>query len=189
MTVGDILNKTGIMIGRPDISDYFSDGGGMGDETYQDVAILLKILNLVVSELSNTYYPLITRQEVTFEDGKFYYDVLERRVVKILDVQDYLGNKVDYLENAEYIELVNNSDSTTLTLVYQFAPEQYFEDSEIGYSEKDIPSRVIAYGVAAEYCISKSRFEEAVMHHNRYIWAIKELKGIKNTKIKGRSWL
>ena len=190
MTVGDILIKAGIMIGRPDIADFFVDQINIGDETYQDVALLLKIVNVVVNELSNTYFPLKTEQDVTFEDGIFAYENLEKKVVKILEVRDYLGNKVEFTEKTEYIELVKNqSPSLMLTVVYQFAPEMYYEESEIEYSEKDVPAIVIAYAVASEYCLSQSRFSEAVMHHNRYVLAIQELKGIKNGKIKGRSWL
>ncbi len=189
MTVGDVLKNVGIMIGRPDIVDFFGEQMNVGYETYDDVMSLLKILNLVVSELSNTYFPLTTEQDVTFYNGQLPYADLEKRVVKVIEIYDYLGNKVDYKENAEYIELVGEfSDSIMLTISYQFAPYDYYEDSEIGYAEKDVPARIIAYGVAAEFCISQSRFEEAVMHHNRYILALQELKGPKNKKIKARSW-
>ena len=71
MTVGDVLKKVGIMIGRPDICDVFNGGGKVGYESYEDMTFLMKILNLVVGDLSNTYLPLITEQDVYFEDGKF----------------------------------------------------------------------------------------------------------------------
>jgi len=189
MTVGDILKYVGIMISRIDVCDYFGEQNNNGEETYFDILTLLKIINLVVSELSSTYLPLTTEQNVTFDDGKFAYSDLEKKVVKILDVHDGMGNKISYTETAEYIELDSTYSSTSaLTVVYQFAPEEYNEESEIDYDEKDIPARVIAYGVAAEYCISQSRFDEATFHYDRYISAIQELKGVKNRKIKARSW-
>ncbi len=189
MTVIDIIDNVGILIGRPDMVDMFGEMSNAQNETYEDVTLILKIINMVVRELSTTYFPLIAEQKVTFSNGKFAYEGLEKKVVKIIDVQDHLGNKVAYVEGAERIELDSSySPSSTLTVVYQFVPEAYTEESEIEYKEKDIPARVIAYGVAAEYCISQARFSEAVMHHNRYMLALQELKDIKNKKIKVRSW-
>ncbi len=189
MTVKDILINTAILLGREDIIDYFGEQARIGEETYPDVLFLIKIIGLVVSELSGTYFPLVYRQDVSFSNGEFAYSELEKKAVKIIDVCDCLGNKVNYVEDVEQIRLVDkNSGSTKLTIVYQYLPEEYYEDSEIDYKEKDIPARVIAYGVAAEYCISKSMFEQAVMHHKRYTFALQEIKSPKNVKIKGRSF-
>ena len=189
MTVGDILKNVGVMIGRPDVTDFFCEQGNIGYETYDDVMFLTKIINIVVNELSSTYFPLITEQDVTFYDGQFSYLDFEKRVVKIIEVCDCLGNKVNYKEGIEYIELEGEYPSEImLTVKYQFTPSEYFEDSQIDYAEKDIPARVIAYGVAAEYCINQARFSEAVMHHNRYMLALQELKAPKNKKLKARSW-
>ena len=189
MTVGDVLKNVGIMIGRQDVTDFFGEQINIGNDTYEDVLLLLKILNIVVSELSSTYLPLVASQEVEFYNGEFAYLDLEKKVVKIVDVHDCLGNKVAFKEDVEVVKLEGSyPDSTMLTICYQYMPEDYYEDSEIGYSEKDIPARVIAYGVAAEYCINQARFEEAVMHHNRYVLGIQEMKGPKNKTIKSRSW-
>ena len=189
MTVGDVLKNVGILIGRPDVTDFFGDQANMGYETYQDIVFLTKIVGLVVSELSSTYMPIIKKEEVTFYGGQCSYYDLEKKVVEIVDVCDYLGNKIAFKQHAEYIELEGEyPEEIMLTISYQFVPDDYYEESEIGYDEKDIPARVIAYGVAAEYCINQTRFEEAVMHHNRYMLALQELKGIKNRKVKARSW-
>ncbi len=190
MTVRDILINTGVMIGRPDVVDYFCDQVNMGEDVYEDIAFLVKIVNVVITELASTYIPLTTKEEVTFYDGKFQYAEFYKKAVKIVAVYDNLGNKIAFTETAEYIQLENfNSKSLNLTVEYQFLPEEYYEDSEVDYTERIIPAKVLAYGVAAEFCISQSRFEEAVMHHKRYMFALQEIKGIKNASIKSRSWV
>ena len=188
MTVRDVLINTGILIGRADIVDYFGEQAISGEETYQDIMFLLKIINLVINELSTTYLPLTTRQYVYFYSGCYPYNELENKAIKIVNIFDNQGNKVDFIEETEEIKLVDNESDLELIVEYQYVPNEYTEESEIGYKEKDIPSRVIAYGVAAEYCISQSLFEEAVMHHKRYMTALQEMKGLKNIKIKGRSF-
>ena len=188
MTVREVLINTGILIGRQDIVSYFGEQINVGDETYEDVTFLLKIINLVVSELSATYLPLISKQFVTFYDGLLSYDELYGKVVKIINVYDRAGKNVDFIDGAEEILLKDNNSYAELFVEYQYLLEEYTEESEIGYQERDIPARVIAYGVAAEYCISQGKFDEAVMHHKRYMSALQEMKGIKNVKIKGRSF-
>lgn len=189
MTVGDVLKHVGVMIGRPDVVDFFCEQTNVGVDTYTDVEFLTKIISLVVSELSSTYFPLVTKQEVTFVNGQFSYAELEKRVVKVLGVYDCLGNNVEFKTGVEFIELEGeHSKSVTLTISYQYMPQDYYIESEIDYAEKDIPARVIAYGVASEYCINQARFSEAVMHHNRYMLALQELKAPKNKKVKARSW-
>ena len=190
MTVRDILINTGVMIGRPDVVDYFCDQVNMGEDIYEDITFLVKVLNVVLTELASTYMPLTTKEEVTFYDGQYQYAEFSKKVVKILNVYDNSGDKKAFTETAEYIQLENcNSQLLDLTVEYQFLPEEYFEDSEVDYSERNISAKVLAYGVASEYCISQGRFEEAVMYHKRYVYAIQEIKGIKNAKIKSRSWV
>ena len=75
-----------------------------------------------------------------------------------------------------------------LVVEYQYSPTNYALEDEIGYTEKDISSRVIAYGVASEVCIIEGEFEQAVMHHKRYVDEIALLTMPKNAMIKQRSW-
>ncbi len=189
MTAIDVLINTGILIGRPDIVSYFGEQINVGEETYEDIQFLLKIIGLVISELSATYLPLISKQFVTFYDGYLPYGELYGKVVKIINVYDREGNNVDFIDATEEISLKDNKSYAELFVEYQYLPEEITEESEIGYQERDIPARVIAYGVAAEYCISQGKFDEAVMHHKRYMSELQEMKGIKNVKIKGRSFM
>ena len=65
---------------------------------------------------------------------------------------------------------------------YEYAPDKVGLDDEICYMEKDVPVRVIAYGVAAEYCITEGDFDQAVMWHKRYTDAISDICVPKNTR-------
>ncbi len=188
MTVQEIIINTGVLLGRRDIIDYYADQLNFGEQTYEDVLMLVKVINLVVNELASTYFPLIKEKEVTFYNGSISYGDLEDKIVRILDVYDSRGNKVAFTDDVEYIRINDTSKKTTLTVVYQYLPEEYYEDSTIDYYEKDIPTKVLSCAVASEFCLSQGRFEEAVMHHKRYMAGIQEIKSPKNGFIKGRSW-
>ena len=112
-----------------------------------------------------------------------------KKAVKILGVYDLSGCAVDFDDKTEYI-LVNSvlSCSQTLVVKYQYSPNNYSLTDEIGYSEMQISARAIAYGVASEVCISEGDFDQAVMHHKRYVDEIALITMPKNTTIKQRSW-
>ena len=218
MQLRDIMKKTAVMISNSDIiryvdeeckldeswleyqdyedqwlieewwnDGYFEDGTEISAEIYQVVNLIVNLSNLVLNELACTYIPMVIEEQICFSNGKAFYKDFNKKVVKILDVSDQYGHSLDFVDKTEYL-YVPATINQKLTVKYQYVPDNYSPMDTIGYTEKDVSARVIAYGVASEYFIVQNDFEQAVIYHKRYVDEISLLNLPKNAKIKERSW-
>lgn len=183
MTVKEILDVACTFVNRLDVKEYFSSGEGE-EQAVKDGGIFIDLLNVVVNELACTYVPMITSEDVSVAGGRIYYKDLKEKVLKIIKVTDSNNVEIDYKYAYQYITV----DHSLVTVIYEYAPKKVGVNDEVGYLEKDVPSRVIAYGVAAEYLLVNGDFDEAVTWHKRYTDAIANLCLPKNKKVAGRLW-
>ncbi len=185
MIVRDVVRNCALMLGKTDVIKYLDEEIIVGNDTLETVNLLTNLCTLVVDELSATYIPLIDKQTVTFTNGKYSFIEFGKNVVKIIAVYDLTGHEVDFsIDDCCVIANV-----THCMVEYQYSPKNYGLNDTVGYEEKDITATALAYGVTAEYCITQCLFEQAVMHHKRYVDAIAEICLPKNKKIKARSWV
>ncbi len=184
MKARDIVRSSALMLGRTDVVKYLDGQASAVADTLESVNLLTNLCSLVVDELSATYIPLVRKETVTFANGKHALNQFRDNVIKIIAVYDVDERKVDFSLDTYYVR----ANVTKCVVEYQYSPKNYDLDDEIGYSNKDISVTALAYGVTAEYCITQGQFEQAVMHHKRYVDAITEICLPKNRKIKARSW-
>lgn len=184
MTVKEVIQTTAIMIGRNDIVDYFN-GKSSGTDTVENVSSLEGLVNLVINELSCTYIPLVKVETVIVTLGKVYFSDLSEKILHVRGVYSQHGKAVPYTETAKYLSV----DMDKVDIEYEYTPKLLKLDDQIGYDEKDVPTRVLAYGVAAEFAISERRFDEAVTFHKRYVDALSEMFAPKNSIIRQRSFI
>ena len=118
-------------------------------------------------------------------DGKIYFNTLSSNLLHIREVYSVNGEPVPYTQTAKYLSV----DSKEVCIEYEYAPKSVGLEEETGYEEKDVPSRVLAYGVAAEFSISQRMFDEAVTFHKRYVDALSEILTPKNVTVKKRSFV
>lgn len=183
MTVKEVLKTVSAMIGREDAISYLNGSTlGVGEETAPTVNLMANLLNLVISELSATFIPMIKTETVTTQNGKVFYASLKENAVRIIKVYDADGKELSIKSNAEYLETEKN----TVTVEYEYAPTSYGLTDTIGYTEKEVSLSTLAYGVVAEYSISQGNFDEAVMWHKRYVDSVSQMRKLKNVTVKGR---
>ena len=218
MRLKDIIKNVGLMINNSDVIRYvdeecklqdfwleeqeyedqwiieewwndgcFDDGTEISADIYESVNLVVNLTNLVINELACTYFPMVIEEQVSFSNGKAFYKDFSKKVVKILGVNDQYGCSLEFIDKAEYL-YIPSTINQTLTVKYQYSPDNYTIMDVVGYSERAISARLIAYGVASEYYIIQSDFEQAVMYHKRYLDEISLLTLPKNSKIKQRSW-
>ena len=191
MQLKEIIKNASLMLGKLDVVKYLENEktDTIGADTLESVNLMVNLANLVINELACTYVPLVTEEQIVFSNQKAYYKNFKKKAVKILGVFDNAGCAVDFIDKTEYI-LLNSafSSSQTLLVEYQYLPDNYSLTDTIGYSDVQISARVIAYGVASEACISEGDFDQAVMHHKRYVDEIALISMPKNATIKQRSW-
>lgn len=183
MKVSDIVKLTALMTGKSDVIDYLNGGEGQA-HTLETLSTMVDLCNLVINELACTYIP-ITRKEITsFVYGRFSFNTLREKVIRVVAVYDADGKEVEFSHDNDNIYANIQKGSVE----YEYSPSNYGLDSVIGYTEMKISARVIAYGVSAEYCINQGLFEQAVMFHKRYVDALAEICVPKNVSIKKRSF-
>ena len=136
---------------------YYNDGTEISAETYEKLNIFVNLTNLVINELACTYVPMVIEEQLSFVNGKAFYKDFSKKAVKILGVKDMSGVELEFVDKAEYLQ-VPFSVNQSLVVEYQYSPDNYSILDKIGYTEKDISARVIAYGVASEYFINQGNF-------------------------------
>ena len=186
MTVKDILKATCAMVGREDVLNYLTDENYQASEdTLSAVNIMTALTNLVIGELAGTFIPMIKCEKVHAKNGRVKYADLTERCVKIVGVYNENGENISYQHTPEYMCVSVND----ISVEYEFIPPNYDLDSVIGYTEEDISSATLSYGLAAEYCISRGSFDEAVMWHERYVNSVSNKRKLKNSTVKPRSFV
>lgn len=187
MTVKEVLKTTATLLGREDVSGYLNDPMvEVGDDTLSALNILVGLVNLVVSELSGTYIPLVKTETVPVENGRVYFTALSETALKIQRVFSGAGKQIDYGYHPEYI-IVDGENQVIVE--YEYQPSNLGLEDSVGYNERQVSKRVIAYATAAEFCLTEGSFDKAVLWHERYCEEIKAICFPVNSKIKQRSWV
>lgn len=186
MTVKEILKSATTLLGEERVFSALEAEPSQADsETLKKIDLLTRLVNLTVGELSATYVPLKKEEKLTATDGRIKYTDLKENAVKILAVYDAYGNKADYTVTAEYVI----TGVGEFTVVYAYAPSNFGLDDETGYSERDVSTTVLSYGVIAEYCLTQGRFDEATFWRKRYSDGVECFCLPQNSRTKRRGWL
>lgn len=186
MTVKEIIKLTATLLNREDLKRYIDGESFQPDsDTKKAIDRLVELTNLVINELSLSYVPMVKTESINSSVGKIYYSNLKESALTIIEVLDGNGHSLDFNERAEYLE----THSSAKTIKYSYIPKNYSFEGIIGYTEKDIPIRCLAYGLSAEFCLTEGEFDQAVLFHGKYIDVLKEICLPKNGFCKRRSWL
>ena len=185
MTIKEILKIVCLLSGRDVVKNYLETGGDANAETLETVNKLTALANLVINELSSTYIPMVKTEKVNVSGGKVKYTELSERALEIKAVYCENGIEEGFKCAAEFFTTSNGSKYVE----YEYLPSNYGLDDEIGYTERDVPTRVLAYGVLAEFAICENRYDEAVSHHKRYVDGVAQICMPKNAVIKKRSFV
>lgn len=187
MTVKEVLKTTAMLLGREDVSGYLDESNkDVGEDTLSSVNVLVGLVNLVISELSNSYIPLVKTETVSVSGGKVYFSTLSETALKIQKVFVGADREIDFSYHPEYITVDGQSE---VMVQYEYLPSNRGLEDDVGYTERQVARRVLAYGTAAEFCITEGSFDKAVMWHERYVEELKSICLPTNSKIKTRSWV
>lgn len=185
MTIKEIIKNTATMIGREDIVKCLESNVDYQSQALKDnVNTLVKLANLVINELACSFVPMVTVEKISAQDGKVYYTSLSNNPLKIIGIYDNYGNDVLKKITATFA-MVSASE---VLVEYSFFPKTYALEDNVGYQEKDVPMRVLCYGLCAEFALSMGCYKDAVMWHGRYEDGLVEFYKPSNSKIKRREW-
>lgn len=186
MTVKNILKLVSALLNRKDLVRYFENSSCDDYERIkEDVDSLLTSYNVIADEVATTYLKLVNSEEFEVQNGRLTYDKFKFSPISILSVKD-LKNK-DVSCRILHTEIKVNIDNVIVE--YTYTPNKKGLDDECDFSKTQIKERVLAYGIATEFCLIKGMYEEGSLWHDKYTEALKNaLSNKKSQIIKGRVW-
>lgn len=164
--------------------------GGSNDEissdTQNQIDEIIYCINLVVDELACDYFPLLITESITSKNKKIYFSDLQKTILKIFSLKNY-SISVPYKSFPEYIELDYDAQ---FNLTYSFIPthpQNILSDLEV--ASLGVTARLVAYGVAREYCIFHALYDQADYYNSRFISAVNSALTKRSTiKLPKRRW-
>ena len=161
MTVKEVVVFAADLLGIGDSARAFLDGSS--EEGENEVATLVRAVNLVENELAIEYFPLYCEEVLEVESGRLYYRDLANAVVRILSVKSQNGEKISYKIFSDYMRVDNGS----VIVKYAYMPTiKTIEDTlDFGFG---VSIQMLALGVVAEYCFMNGLYGEAEGWNKKY---------------------
>lgn len=181
MTVKEVVVLASELVGVSKEVEAFFSGGGVGEV---ETANLVRAFNLVEHELALDYFPLFCEEVLDVDSGRLYYKDLSRAAVRISSVSRENGDRIPHKIFSEYMQV----DAGRVVVRYAYTPEvKDIEDKSdflIGVTD-----RLMALGVAAEYCFMNGLYGEAEVWDKKYRAEIASVYRARPSKsIKERRW-
>ncbi len=170
MLVKDVIISALNILARTDLSEALSEGGIPEGEGGETVETLLYCFNAVEDELARRYVPLSAKEELRSYLGKFKYSDFSHSPVKIKRVL-VGGKEADYEQTPQYIAV--NAD--TVTIEYEYAPSKKTLDGTSDF-KTEVGERLMALGMAAEYCLINGEIEASELWEKKYRERIDEVQ-------------
>ena len=186
MLVSDVIGQALAFLDMDEYLEKFRAGGDDSDEEYnRAIGALLHCFNAVEDELARGYFPLVCSEKIKVSGGSFYYTALSRTPVKILRLLS--GNRaVKFFTEPEYLAAKDGE----YTIEYAYCPLEKSLDDSSDYDESAVGSRLIAYGVCAEYCLITGAYEASECWEARYVRETERLRPLPvGGHIPARRWV
>ncbi len=143
------------------VEDFFENGDREGEEKS---LMLVDCFNCVEKELALDYLPLWAEERVGVEDGCVAYEELSRRPARIKAVKSAQGTAIGFELFPDHIRVQTDG---VVVVRYSYIPEDKGADVDVEYQSR-VSESVLAYGVAAEYCVRSGLYEEAAVWDKKY---------------------
>lgn len=183
MTVKEVLGQAATLSGREDVVRGIAQGEQSSTDTGLAINAMLRLLRVVVAELSASFIPLVTEETLHVSERVKYKD-LTKSVVEILKIYDADGYEIPFDVGYDHVKIAR----PCAKILYKYRPENYELEDLVGYSEKDISSAILAYGLAAEFALTEGDFDRACTMHDRYVEGVHAICKPKNRVVKERAW-
>ena len=185
LTVENVVRLAAQMLGLEEKADeYF--GGNSSEETTRIIQGLVNCFNLVENELAVDYLPLVCEETLsTDEQGNIEYARLAKKVAYIISVRDEFGAIVKAKRMPTQLALGVGE----YVVRYAALPVEKTAKDRCEY-ETGVSARLLAYGVAAEYCLHKGLYAEHAAWNKKYKEALLiacKCRGV--GRLKERAWI
>ncbi|MBE7075291.1 MAG: hypothetical protein E7376_04865 [Clostridiales bacterium] len=188
MTAKEIIKNVCIYLGKEEIlnSSFFeTDGQEITTAIEQDLNKILKCLNYITEELATEYFSLTKKKEIKLASGTIIVKDIDDNIYEVLSVKTRSGKTLRYqIVDNKLICLAN-----CVQITYKVYPNQIGLNDKAEDFNGKISARIIAYGVASEYCFLDMLYDDAALWENRYKNALLVAQRKKGEiKLKKRGW-
>lgn len=180
MQVKEIVKCAAKNLGREDLVAALD-----ADETEGEAGALVDCYNLVENEIALDYFPLKAEEEFAPEKGEIVYSRFSHAPVNVIKVQNRAGSRVDFELFSSFLRLPEGVG--TVRVLYAYAPAKKTLSDSSEFSDK-ISERLLSFGVASEFCLSRGQYSEAAVWEKRYREALRAASSPRGTRIRARRW-
>jgi hypothetical protein len=167
MEIVNILKNACVFLQKNELLDV-SELGGTEQSTpaqQKELNILLRCLNLVYNEIASDYIPLLHTEKLIPTNGEIGFSSFSKKLLDIKRVEDKFGIRTNYKLYPDKISTIDGP----VTITYSYEPEELTDFTSVmeSFSEK-LTERVVAYGVAMEYCFISGLHDDASIWEKRF---------------------
>lgn len=185
MFVKDVAALAAENMGREDLA---KEARTLAGAPTGELASLLRCYNLVENELALDYFPLKKTEEFLPHEQKIYYALFSRAPVDILRAEEEGGKETEFSLYPEYL-LLSSPAEKKVKLTYTYSPKEKEWDEECEVAGK-ISERLLSFGVACEFCLSRGQFAESATWEKRYSDALRAAHiNRRRLRIRSRRWV
>ncbi len=185
MKVKEVVALAAQTLGRDDLAEALDTLGG--DPPEGEVKSLLRCYNLIENEVALDFFPLRSAERFLPVKGKIEYARFAYAPVNILKVTNVFGAPVDFALTPTYLSVPETEGE--VEVAYAYSPPVKDLGDETAFSEH-ISARLLAFGVASEFCITNRRFSEGAMWGKKYRDALRAAGIYRRTlSVRARRWV
>lgn len=179
MTVKEILKSAILFAGKPELLglNVFSLQSETAPTAAQqsEIDLFVQCFNYVYKEIAGIYFPLLEKEQISFNDGKFLLKNLSK---KIISIKKLLKNnkKLKFYQYPGHIDC----ETDNAIIVYAYLPEDFVLTDEINLFGGKVLPQVMAYGVVCEYCFISGNYSDADIWQARFKSALEAISSKKS---------
>lgn len=191
MTVKEVVALAAGCLGREDLLSALDKGEDeISEEEKLECDALLRCYNFTENEVALDYCPIRREDRVEITENKIYYTELSQAPVNIRKVVcgGYLARFVTY---PAYILMSDDRQGSAL-VVYDCIPctKNAFDEQSEFSEESGISARLLAYGVAAQYCLVNGENGRAALWDKKFRDALRAKNIFRRTvRVRSRRWV
>jgi hypothetical protein len=189
VTAKEIIKNVCIYLGKEDIleSSFFDPKSeNVPPDVQKEVDKIVKCINDITEELAMQYIPILKTNVVDLEQGAIDVYAIDKNICEIVSVKTLNGRTLRYVVSGNKMVCL----ASKVEVTYKVYPEKINAESDAESFGGKISARVLAYGVASEYCFLDMLYDDATLWENRYKNALLHAQRKKGElKLKKRGWL
>ena len=189
MTVKDVIIQAAGCLGREDLAEALNKSSALlSKEEEQEISSLLRCYNFVENEVALDYLALKKEETVLVTENKIAYSKLSTAPVNIRKVVGD-GYALRFATYPSYIYLPDGWVGKA-NVVYDYIPSTKSLTSTSEFTDKGVSTRLLAYGVSAQYCLVNGETGRAAVWDKKFRDALRAKNLLRRTmSVRSRRWV